>query len=157
MELETTRFGKVDIDPGEVITFTQPILGFQEHRRFVLMPGPSPALRWLQSITSGELAFILIDPKSIIPDYKIEISQHDLAELSLSDLSEGEVYTLVVVPDDASKIRTNLKAPIIMNLKQCLGKQVVLDRSDYPIQYYLAQAKDPGGEAREASNARSNA
>ena len=40
MRLETTRFGEIEIDEQSTITFTQPIIGFQEYRRFVVIPGP---------------------------------------------------------------------------------------------------------------------
>jgi flagellar assembly factor FliW len=142
---ETTRFGAIEFDPDEVITFTQPILGFNEYRRFLMLPGPSPFLHWLQSLEAGELAFILMDPSSVVPDYTVSVSKHDLAELAASDMADLEIHTIVVVPPDPSKIRTNLKAPILLNRKHRLGKQVVLDRSDYPVQFHLAQVAPASG------------
>jgi flagellar assembly factor FliW len=150
MRLSTTRFGDLEIDPDEIVTFTQPIIGFQEFRRFVLLPGPpGSSLCWLQSTDSGELAFLLMDPRQVIPDYSVPLSPHDLSELAASGAEELDVYSLVVVPEDASKIRTNLKAPIVIHRKLRLGKQMILDRSDYPIQYFLTQAKRGEKQAAE--------
>lgn len=135
----------VSYEPGDVITFTQPILGFNAYRRFLMLPGPSPYLHWLQSTEAGELAFILMDPCSVVPDYAVNVSKHDLAELAANALDELEVHTIVVVPPDPSKIRTNLKAPVLLNRVQRLGKQVVLDHSDYPVQFHLAQVAPASG------------
>lgn len=162
MQLETARFGTIDIDAEAIVTFTQPIVGFQDYRRFVLLPGPSEFLRWLQSTDSGDLAFILMDPTTVIPDYRVDIASHDLSELAANALEDLEVYTLVVVPQDRTKVRTNLKAPILINPKQRLGKQVILERSDYPVQFFLAQGREgqpseAGPGDKEVSNARSNA
>ena len=149
MQLETTRFGMIEIDPDSVITLTQPIIGFQESRRFVLLPGPTDSVvKWLQSTEQGELAFLIMDPRQVIPDYEAKVGKHDLAELAAGDVSELEVYTLVVVPQDQSQVRTNLKAPILLNIKQRLGKQTVLERSEYPIQYFLAQSQEAAQEGR---------
>ena len=155
MQLETTRFGAIDVPENAVITFTQPILGFQEHRRFVLLPGPGHFLKWLQSTDSGELAFILMDPRSVVSDYAIKLTVHDLTELGASDATEIEVYTLVVVPRDPAKVRTNLKAPIVLNPKQRLAKQIVLENSDYPVQFYLVEAQK-NTENQEVADARTN-
>jgi flagellar assembly factor FliW len=157
MQLTTSRFGEITIDPESVITFTQPIIGFQEYRRFVLLPGPPDSvICWLQSAESGELAFLLLKPAEIIGDYKIALSQHELDELAAGGLDELEVYTLVVVPEDPSQIRTNLKAPILVNQRQKLAKQTVLEKSDYPIQFFLAQQQADAQAPREVSNARSD-
>ncbi|HIJ64431.1 MAG TPA: flagellar assembly protein FliW [Candidatus Hydrogenedentes bacterium] len=154
MPLETTRFGAIDVKPEDVITFTQPILGFQEYRRFVLLPGPeSSTVSWLQSTESGELAFILMDPRLVAPDYQIELSQHELAELAVTKISELDVYTLVVVPQDHTQIRTNLRAPILISPKHRLGKQTILEQTDYPIQFYLAPAQRGEGQPQEVSDA----
>ncbi len=152
IQFETSRFGTIAIDPNEIITFTQPILGFQEYRRFLLLPGPAPFLKWLQSTDSGQLAFIVMDPSVTVRDYKVELSAQDLAELAAVSPEEVEVYTLVVVPPDPSQVRTNLKAPIVLNPKHRLAKQVVLD-SDYPIQFFLARE----GAHREVSDAGTDA
>ncbi len=158
MQLETTRFGTIEVDDDSVITFTQPILGFQEYRRFVLLPGSTDSVvRWLQSTDSGELAFILMNPCSVVPDYKADLSPQELAELAVTSVDELDIYTLVVVPADQSQVRTNLKAPIMINPKHRLGKQTILERSDYPIQYFLAQAQQGQEEPKEVTNARTDA
>jgi flagellar assembly factor FliW len=157
MQLETTRFGAIEVDSDNVITFTQPIIGFQEFRRFVLLPGPGDSLKWLQSTDSGELAFILMDPRAAISDYKVELGKAELTELAVQHPGELDVYVLVVVPQDQSQVRTNLKAPILISPKHRLGKQTILERSNYPIQHYLAQAKSSEEQpAEEVSNARAN-
>ena len=157
MRLDTERFGAIDVDPESVITFTQPILGFQEYRRYILLPGPSEHLMWLQSTESGDLAFILLNPQSVVQDYVVEIRPQELAELAVSSVDELEVYTLVVVPSDQTRVRTNLKAPVLISRKHRLGKQTILERSDYPVQFFLAQAKPGQGQPRETSNAGTDA
>lgn len=156
MELVTSRFGAISVEENSIITFTQPILGFQEYRRFVLLPGPTAFLRWLQSTDSGDLAFILMDPCSVVPDYKVQASPHDLSELAAAAPGDITPFTLVVVPPDPQKIRTNLKAPVLINLRQRLAKQVILENSPYPVQFFLAQAR-PNANDKEVSDARTHA
>jgi flagellar assembly factor FliW len=150
MQLETTRFGRIDIDEDAIVTFTQPIIGFQQYRRFVLLPGPvNNVVQWLQSTELGELAFLLMDPRSVVPDYAVYTNPDELSELAASSIEELEVYTLLVIPQDPAQIRTNLKAPILMNPKRRLAKQTILERSDYPIQFFLAQAQPDGEPNKE--------
>jgi flagellar assembly factor FliW len=147
MQLPTTRFGVIEIDDGVVITFTQPIIGFPTCRRFVLMPGPperdgrDSCVKWLQSVEAGEIAFLVMDPRLVYPNYEVDIRPDELAELAVSTVADLDVYTLVVVPADHTEVRTNLKAPILINRTHRLAKQSVLDRKDYPIQYFLVQAQ----------------
>ena len=148
----------MEVDPESIITFTQPILGFQEYRRYVLLPGPGEYLRWLQSTDAGSLAFILLDPRSVVPDYRVDIRPQELTELAVSSVEELDVYTLVVVPEDQTQVRTNLKAPVLISQKHRLGKQTILERSQYPVQYFLAQGQSAQEQPKkEVSNARSDA
>ena len=157
MQLETTRFGTIDYDYQSVITFTQPIIGFQEFRRYIFVEGPEDSnLVWLQSTDSGELAFILMDPRYVVSDYTFKLGQHELSELAVSVEDELDVFTLVVVPQDPSQVRTNLKAPILINSKQRLAKQTILDKSSYPVQFILSQAAQ-SNESEEMDHARPNA
>ena len=158
MKLETTRFDTIDVDSNTIITFTQPIIGFQEYRRFVTRAvDAEPALTWLQSTDSGELAFLLMDPKQLMPDYAVDLVQHELTELCVSSVDELDIYTLLVIPEDATRVRTNLRAPILINTKQRLAMQIVLEQSNYPIQCFLQQANSDVREPEEVSNARSDA
>ena len=157
MQLETSRFGTIDVADNDVLTFTQPIIGFQEFRRFTLLPGPEKgAITWLQSVDAGDLAFLLVNPRQVVSDYQVKLGPHELAELAVDRVDELEIFTLVVVPQDRTKIRTNLRAPILVNRKHRLGKQTILDKSDYPVQFFLAQAQQGVEEPQEVSNARSN-
>ena len=157
MQLETTRFGQIEVDDAAVITFTQPIIGFQEYRRFVLLPGGEDSgLWWLQSTETGDLAFIVMDPRSVMPEYRLGLGRLELNELAVQTESELEVYTLVIVPANAAEIRTNLKAPILVNRAQRLAKQTILENSAYPVRFVLNQAQAGAGSPQEVSHARTD-
>jgi len=157
MQVHTTRFGNIEADEASIITFTQPIPGFQEFRRFILLPGPEEGgLKWLQSTESAELAFILMDPTVVVPEYTVDVRSHDLAELSAKTLDDLDMYTFVVVPEDRTQIRTNLRAPVLLNPTKRLAKQIILDKSDYPIQYFLAKTSQTTEANEEISHARTD-
>ena len=78
----------------------------------------SQYLKWFHSVDSAELAFILMDPFAIKPDYEVQLRKQELAELAVTGIEGLDVYTLVVVPVDGSDVRTNLKAPILINAGQ---------------------------------------
>lgn len=154
MHVTTTRFGTLELPDGSELTFTQPILGFQDYRRFVLIDGPPGSqVVWLQSTEAPDLAFILMDPRHAMASYEIEVRSHDLSELAAQGLDDLSVFTLVVVPADKTKVRTNLKAPILINKKRRLAKQIILDRSAYPVQFFLSQAQ----RDKEVAHARADA
>jgi flagellar assembly factor FliW len=157
MKLETTRFGAIDVDSDLIITFTQPIIGFPEHRRFIIIPAAEGSgVKWLQSVESGDLAFLAMDPRAVMPDYRVDLGASELAELAVESSDALDIYTLVVVPQDRSLVRTNLKAPILVNPRQKLAKQTILERSDYPVQYLLARGQQDPDRKQEAVHARSD-
>lgn len=42
MELETTRFGKLEVDEEEIITFEDGLYGFEDNKRFTLVADEEP-------------------------------------------------------------------------------------------------------------------
>ena len=140
MLLETVKFGQVEVADKDAIRFVSPILGFAQYQDFLLLDHPATApIRWLQSAESSKLAFPVIDPFMLVSDYDVAVSQGLLAELEASSLDDLQALTIVVVAKNVEDIRTNLKAPIIYSPASRLGKQIVLEDTDYPVQYFFAR------------------
>jgi flagellar assembly factor FliW len=143
MKVETTRFGTLDVDKNKIVRFTQPILGFADCQRYIIVEGPGQGkIWWLQSCDRPELAFIVMDPLQVMPDYEVRLDASEVEDLRLERAEDARLLTIVVVPDDRSRVRTNLRAPIVYNPKTNLAKQVVLQDSDYPVQYFLTEAAE---------------
>ena len=143
MKVETEIFGEIEVAEDKIITFKEEILGFEDYSQFTIVDGLEDApFYWLQSIEEAELAFMLVDPLQFVNDYEVVISDSFKASIGIDDSTEQDdivVSTLVVVEDE-DKIRTNLKAPIIINSATKQAGQFVL-RDDYPTRYYLLDEK----------------
>ncbi len=136
MRIETSRFGYIDVDEKEVISFVEPILGFPNSRRYVLLKeGQSAPFFWLQSADKPDLAFVVTNPLLFVPDYRIKIYKKQLEGIKLDDLSKGEVWTLVSIRKQPLRVSINLQGPILVNKELSLAKQIVLDPESYPLQY----------------------
>jgi flagellar assembly factor FliW len=138
MLLKTRCFGEVKIKKEEIIKFTQPILGFDEYKQYILMKNKSifPTF-WLQSVDDPGLAFPVVSPFFIDENYSIKLHVSDFEDINLKEFNDVIVLTLLVVPEDISLTRTNLRAPIIYNPIEKLAKQIVLQEEKYPIHFHV--------------------
>lgn len=135
MEISTKVFGKVNILEEDIITFENGIIGFEDLRKFVLLGSldADEILVWLQAVEDEKLAFVVIQPRFFNSDYRPEIKTEEVEDLHAEDQAELLLYAIVTVPDDARKMTANLKAPVIINVKNNLAKQIVLNDDRYLI------------------------
>lgn len=139
MEIKTKAFGSIEIDPKDVITFEKGLIGFEDKCRFVLLGNTEvdELLIWLQSVDDPDLAFVVMQPRFFAPDYKPQIDVTEIEELKTESEDTLLLYSIVVVPTDAKKMTANLKAPVIINVKNNKGKQIILNDENYKIKHLI--------------------
>lgn len=151
MKVYTSRFGEIDVGEDHILTFPAGIIGFPQFTRCVLIDHEREApFRWLQALDDGELAFIVMDPLLVKPDYRIVLPPREVAELGEGASGDFSVYAILTVPSpDPSRVTANLRGPIILNRRTRLGKQIVMTE-ELPTRYPLfpATADQPSGSAQ---------
>lgn len=140
MQISTTRFGNITIDECRVIQMKGGgILGFEHLKRYVLLTqNENTPFLWLQSIDDGSIAFVVINPFIVTPEYDLMISDNDTRFLEIESPDDGVLLSIVTIRSNPFKVTANLRAPLVINQKNRFGKQVILNESDYPVQYSLA-------------------
>jgi len=136
MNIETTRFGRVDVDSERIITLPKGMLGFPKHKRFALIAtsGDSP-FYWLQAIAEPALAFVVSDPTLFVPEYKIVLKGDDQELLGVA--AEDEATVLVVCNKVDDLLTGNLQGPIAVNPATRIGKQLVLSEKRWSTRHPL--------------------
>jgi flagellar assembly factor FliW len=147
MKIDTARFGAIEIDESRLITMKSGILGFDHLKRYtVLIPDPKNPLRWLQSVDDGALAFVVVDPCVIKPDYCPEIDKTHRAFLEISREQEIVLLCIVTIRRQPFGVTVNLRAPLVINIDKRVGSQIILEDDQYPIRYDIASV-DVGSQA----------
>lgn len=137
MKISTSYHGDIEIDNQQTLTFNQGIPGFLEETEFVILPLPeAEAFQVLQSIQTKELAFIITDPFQFL-DYDFQLELQEIEKLQLQQAEDAAVYVLLTMSDSVEKITANLQAPVIINTKQQLAKQVILMNTAYETKHRL--------------------
>ncbi|MEC8320774.1 MAG: flagellar assembly protein FliW [Planctomycetota bacterium] len=149
MNLETTRFGNVEIEDDRVITFPSGMLGFSSYSKFVLLqPDEQGVFFWLQSTEAPDLAFVVTDPALWIPDYQANIRKDQMEELGMSELAEAQVLVIVNKRDDV--ITSNLQGPLVVNVQGRTGMQLVLADKRWSTRHELLKIADATPKAVSA-------
>lgn len=140
MKINTSRFGEIEINEGDIISLPEGLIGFPELKQFILLDHDNDSpFKWLQSISEPAMAFIVISPLSFRPDYMVEVTEEEVAVLKLTNSNEAVISVIVTIPMDPKKMSANLKAPLVFNLSNRLGKQVVLKESQYQTKHYIME------------------
>lgn len=126
MKLKTRDFGEIEIAEEELFTFTQPLFGFENYKKFALLFDDElgDKLVFLQSAQEPGLRFILCDPAAIKPWY-----QPQLPENAEELLGEGEYcwWLVTVVAPDFRASTVNLRSPILFNPHTRKAAQILLE------------------------------
>lgn len=135
MQIQTSRFGTIEIDERKIINFPHSIPGFTEREFIVVMIEAHLPFFWLQSLHNPDLAFVIADPFLFFPDYTPNISNSDKAFLGIKN--DMLVYAITVVREGA-QVTMNLLAPIIVNPATNIARQVVLENSNYTVRHNVS-------------------
>ena len=153
MKIETHMFGAIEVQDDQEIRFVQPIIGFPELLRFVLID-TGGGIKWLQSLDDATVAFPVVDPFSIKPDYDIEIPTSEAQSLEVKDADEVQLWCITVLSGSKEEVRTNLRAPVVLNRRNGKAKQVVLPDNDLSIRFrFLPEAIESNKEVANYAGA----
>ena len=132
----TRDFGKIEIKEDQIIYFKNGLPGFETAKEFILLPfaEDSPFII-MQSVNNPELAFITVEPGNLIEDYEFEISDQREKDLEIKSIEDILVLNIITLKDQLEEITANLSAPIIINLKEKLGGQIILDNHKFSVRY----------------------
>jgi flagellar assembly factor FliW len=121
-----TRFGEFHVPRPDIVTFPEGLPGFEQCRRFVLIVADelSP-LSCLQALDTPFPSFLAANPRTIAPDYPTEPTEGDRFLLGVR--SGDRLLWLTVLTLELQRVTANLKAPIVINTRQMVGRQLILD------------------------------
>ena len=140
MQIKTKSMGCVEIDESQLVTFPKGLYGFEEYRNYALIDSQYNPLIWLQSIEEPGLAFLMIDPFLIEENYEADINDSELEKIEVKDPVDVAVMAIITVPNDGSPVTANLQGPIIINKKNKLCMQAVLDGEKYSTKHNIVEA-----------------
>jgi flagellar assembly factor FliW len=142
MNLNTSRFGELEIESTDIIEFVHGIPGFEEYKQYVILELEDSPFAYLQSVEKGELAFIVVEPFVFFPQYEFDIPEIALEELRIRSGQEVLIRSIVSAKDKLENATLNLVAPIVINSEQRLGKQVILTNTEYSTRHKVV-SKEP--------------
>jgi flagellar assembly factor FliW len=114
------------------------ILGFEQMKEYLLIANPAEEpFRWLRVKNNGSLAFVVIEPFLVAPDYHPDIPQLDVEFLGLTAPTDAALFNIVTL-HGPNRATVNLKGPIVINRNTGVGKQVIIaNAAEYSVQHPL--------------------
>lgn len=121
MIIENTRFGTIDIEDEKIIAMKREIPGFPGRKGFVMLNREeSHPFLWYQCVNDPALAFVLLNPFLLIPDYSFDLNPI-LSEMSWPEDETDSLVIFAIVnasSGDPEKMTANLMAPLVINTKR---------------------------------------
>jgi flagellar assembly factor FliW len=138
MKINTKYHGDIEVKSEEVLTFEHGIPGFGEEKKFVLLALPEN--EWfhiLQSVKTPQLGFVVANPFMFFKNYDFELDEASVESLGKPSEKDVQVLSILTVRQTLHESTANLQAPIILNLANRKGKQVILKNSDYQTKHLI--------------------
>lgn len=127
--------GDVAISLDTLFQFPEGLHGFERHHEYVLVPAKREGFFWLQCAEEPGLAFLLVDPFRVHSGYEVDLGAGDQVFLDLTQPDDALVLTVVTLPSSTEGVMTtNLRGPLVMNVRTRKGRQVVRGDERYGLQ-----------------------
>jgi len=133
LSIRSTRFGSLNVADEGIWEFPEGLIGLPHLRRFALFEPsiPDSPFRGMVSLDDPEIGLAIADPHMLFADYEADVSA-EYPVLGIETPEEAALYVILTVPPD-NPVRTtaNLLAPLLVNKRLRIGRQVVLSESRY--------------------------
>lgn len=134
--INNRQIGSIKVDPSKVITFPEGVLGFEEIHEYVIIDFEEhEPFQWLVALNDPEVQFPIISPILVKEDYSPSLAREAVSQIG--DFADKDLllYAIVTIKPGATRVTADLKGPLIINQKTRLGKQIILDSDEYPLDH----------------------
>ncbi len=142
MKIKSSRFGDFEVEPSSVIEIVGGIIGFPTFTKYVLLDY-NPPFSWLHSTENADLAFVVVNAGEFGDNYSFPLPFGDRV-IELTERDEVAIVNLVSVRENPAQTTVNMKAPVIVNLTNRKGRQLVLDDHRYSVRFSLFSSEEEG-------------
>lgn len=139
MNIQNDYYGEAEYTQEDLVSIPAGFLGFSSLTSYlpICLSEDEVSLLLMQSVEQPEIAFVMINPAFLCPDYSPVLAQEDLASLGVEDSGELSYYVLCVIHDNYLENTVNMKCPLAINPGTRIGKQVILENADYGYRHPL--------------------
>ena len=131
VSIDSTRFGRIEIQDEAVIQFPNGLIGLTGKRYALVAREENGAFQWLHSLDDPSLAIPVTNPFVFFQSYEVEISSAEADRIGITDPEQADVYVTVRAGEQLEDFRANLRAPILITAGR--GYQVINEASDAPV------------------------
>lgn len=139
MIIQTDFYGEVEYEKGDLVTITDGLFGFPNLKHYLplCLSEEDDSMILLQSTERPEVAFVVINPLYLCPDYSPVLTPEELSCLDVSESGELSYYVICVIRENYLENTVNLKCPLAVNPQTRKGIQIILEGSSYGYRHKL--------------------
>ncbi len=141
IKITTKPYGEIEINEVQIFDFPDGILGFDFIKKFAIIDAQDEGspFKWLQAVEERELAFVIMQPDSFMSNYHPVIAPGDLEALKVESLEELLVFAIVTIPENPAEMTANLQGPLLLNVKEHIGRQAILSTDEFKVRHGILQ------------------
>jgi len=133
-KITTIHFGELEITPELIYVFPEGLLGFEGMNEFVLVSEEeTEPFKWLISLDEPNIGFPLLNP------WFINIKYNPGKKFNAD---KEVIFSVVTLGNGSSDMTANLKAPIILDIDERKGRQIILPSDKYSPNYIISPNKE---------------
>ncbi|NMS89696.1 flagellar assembly protein FliW [Clostridioides difficile] len=122
------------------ITLKKGILGFENLKEYELLDiENNNILKEFNSTEEDCIGFIVISPFEIMDEYEIVLNQDIIEKLEVESPNDILMFNIITLGSTLKESTVNMKAPIIINVKNNYGMQIISQDETYCIRHPLSR------------------
>ena len=148
MNIQTKFHGELTIQQDQTWAFPKGMPGFEEESEFALLPiEDNDIFQVLQSTKTPTVAFIIINPYTIVEDYSFKVDEPTVNLLDIKEESDVFVLGVLSVKEPFETSTINLQAPLIFHVTTRKAKQMILNDNAFSMRHPIGTQLTTKGEA----------
>ncbi|MCC0637104.1 MULTISPECIES: flagellar assembly protein FliW [unclassified Clostridioides] len=125
------------------VTLKKGILGFENLREYELLDiENNDTLKEFNSTEEDCIGFIIVSPFEIIKEYEIVLNKDIIENLEIESPNDIMIFNIITLGQTLEESTVNMKAPIVINIKNNYGMQIILQEEKYSIRHPLLRGDD---------------
>ncbi|MBP1890042.1 flagellar assembly factor FliW [Clostridium moniliforme] len=121
------------------VVFEKGIPGFENINEFEIKDLENNNRFKIVESLDNEVSFATINPFEIYNEYEIDLNDETIKELQIENPKDVLILTIITLGKTLESSTINLKAPLVINIKNKLGRQFIIQGDKYNTKHPLVR------------------